>query len=355
VGSTSTFREAVRRLSKAGVPTASRKRSGRVPHPDQGDYLSDSPGLALHESVTKWFEGAETYLNEQPETVVNSPYAPQLFRSMERRYTTGVPGCSLNRPRDRPRGFREVSTFPDEESVKRSFRGALSLSAKQKDATEKCTRTALAAASYARHFMDGAASSLDELHQMLTETAQEVESLGPAGVRDRLLEMRSVSDLSRDSLAHGQLAVSDCTGAVVGADVNLTLALRDKFIPKLRSYLSPHHRMTLRNSSLLSEALFPSLPEVREAARQDAAQESTRRLASLPLSGSQRPSSNVPPKSGGKRKSSSGEKGSGPNSDRQSSGSAGGFRPPGQFRRQSGKGRGSGRGDGGKRHQSKSS
>ena len=80
---------------------------------------------------------------------------------------------------------------------------------------KKCTHTMLSAASYTRLFLDGVASGLDEVRQLLADLAQDLESLGPVKARDRLLKIKAFSDLSRDTLAHGQLAVSDCTGTVV--------------------------------------------------------------------------------------------------------------------------------------------
>ena len=81
--------------------------------------------------------------------------------------------------------------FSDEDVVKCQFRGSLQLSHKQKEALEK-------AASYARHFLDGGASDLDRACQSLSDLI--CKALGPKRTRDKLLEICSLTDLSRDFL-----------------------------------------------------------------------------------------------------------------------------------------------------------
>ena len=49
----------------------------------------------------------------------------------------------------------------DEAAVKKLFRSPLTLQRKQREATDRCTRAALSAASYARHCLDGSARALD--------------------------------------------------------------------------------------------------------------------------------------------------------------------------------------------------
>ena len=189
----------------------------------------------------------------------------------------------------------------DEEAVKKLFRTPLTLHRKQREATDRCTRAALSAASYARHFLDGSARALDEIRSRIADLSRTAAPESRT-LQDGLRELDSLARESRDFLAHGQLATSDMTGAVIVSDVNMTLALRDKFLMKLRSYLSPKHRRTLRNSGFRSDQLFPSLPEVGAAAREDAAHESTRQLAAMRLPQGSRPSSRGPPQAGGKRK-----------------------------------------------------
>ena len=189
----------------------------------------------------------------------------------------------------------------DEEAVKKVFHSPLKLQRKQREATDKHTRAALSAASYAHHFLDGSARVLDEIRTHLADLSRTAASESRTQ-QDGWRELDSLARESRDFLAHSQLATSDMTGTVVASDVNMTSALRDKLLTKLCPYLCPKHRGTLQNSGFHSDQLFPSLPEVGAAAREDAAHESTCQLAAMRLPQGSRPSSRIPLQAGGKRK-----------------------------------------------------
>ena len=242
------------------------------------------------------------------------------------RYDPGTEGGYLRRPRDRPRGFREVSTLTDKEAVKKLFHSPLMLQRKQREATDRCTRAALSVALYACHFLDGSARALDEIGTRLADLSRTAAPKS-CTLQDGLRELDSLARESRAFLAHGQLATSDMTSTVVASDVNMTLALRDKFLTKLLSYLSPKHRGMLRKSGFCSDQLFPSLPEVGAAAREDATHESTHQLAAMCLPQGSWPSARGPPpprRSGGSQTDSGrmGQPGSRSSGLAQSSGAA---------------------------------
>ena len=202
--------------------------------------------------------------------VLNSPFVPVIMRRSFARYNPGTEGTYLRCPRDRPQGFREVSTLTDEEAVRKLFCSPLMLQHKQRESMDRCTRAAVSAASYARQFLDSLALVLDKIQTHLADLSRTVASESRT-LQDGLRELDSLARESRDFLAHGQLATSDMMDTVIASDVTMTLVLWDKFLTKLRSYLSPKHRGTLWNSGFHSNQLFPSLLEVGAAAREDAA------------------------------------------------------------------------------------
>ena len=166
--------------------------------------------------------------------VLNSPFVPAIMHRSSVRYDPGTEGTYLRHPHDRPWGFREVSILTDKEAVKKLFHSPLMLQRKQWEATDRCTRAALLAASYARHFLDGLAWVLDEIWTCVADVSRTAASES-CTLQDGLRELDCLARESRDFLVHGELAMSDMTGTVVVSDINMTLALWHKFLTKLHS------------------------------------------------------------------------------------------------------------------------
>ena len=77
--------------------------------------------------------------------------------------------------------------------------------------------------------MDGSARALDEIRTRLADLSR---TMAPESctLEDGLRELDSLAREFQDFLAHGQLATSDMTGEVIASDVNMILALWDKFL-----------------------------------------------------------------------------------------------------------------------------
>ncbi len=300
-GGFSTFREALQRLVDLGKATPLAAKNEPVSHPERKSRVLNVRGVAPHVSVDRWIDVVLTSLDRHPEAKVNTPFTLSVLRSTCARYEAANEDTFLHQARDRPRGFREVSTLADDEAVARLAKAPLSLHHRQHEALDRLIRATVTSVSYSRHFMGGASAELDQVRRDLANLRSSVFSLDRETIADKLAQLECTADSAADFLAHADLSASDTVGTAVGLDVNLTLAQRDKFIPKLRSYLGLRHRRSLRNGTFRSKDLLPTLPEVTTAAREDAQHESTRQLASIKWSASHRPSSAVPPRAGGNK------------------------------------------------------
>ncbi len=246
------------------------------PHVEREAKASTSR-LPPHPALAEWYGFTERQLVKQKEVVLGTPYVAPATRRLQSRYNMGSEAEHLRHSRERPHGFREISSLKDEEAVKRLFKSGLLLQPKMLSEVSRDVRLTLSASSYARHLAEGADTSLARLEAKIKDLDDP--------------ELSSLVTKTKEFAGQSAVALDDVMGFASAADVNLCLANRDRFISKLRPYLNHGHRSSLRYGNFSTDSLFPNLAEVRTAARDDAAHESTRQLATHSLGKSDRTTS----------------------------------------------------------------
>ena len=263
----------------------------KVPECLEGAFDSNSKTrlcLPVHSNLDTWYRFARVRLGEVRKQVLlgyrRVAYEPSDFLRKTGIYDAGVDGLFLKDERTPPYQFTEISSLKQSADVKKLMTTPTTFSNEQCKAMERSARTGLAAGSYGLHFMDGANTALKELKQQIDSLAPPEQCSANTrkavdSQRDMLLDsMTKVQSF----LGRAQLANNIAFGMHTLADVNLTLARRDKFVSKLPGYLKKH-AFDIRNSRVDNLELIPNLDEIVLKAREDAKHEQTRRLAGLDL------------------------------------------------------------------------
>ncbi len=303
-----TFKRAIELLLESGVPVKAATKSGPLSYPQgqaesQSGRSSSTPViLPPHNSIQSWYDFAEDVLQQAEETPKNSPYVCPSFRKASSLYNVGKEGEFLLTTRDRPHGFREISTFSSEEAIKKQMKNPLTLQTPQVKAVEKAVRIGLCATSYSAHFQDAAAHSLSLLQDKVAALAppDKASSATCKAIDAQKQEMSNLVGQVDTFLTRAKAATFDSVGSLTSVDVNMTICQRDKFVSRLRGYLAPWHAKTLRHSGFRSKDLMPGVPEVIVKAQEDATHESTRQVASH-FAKTTKPTSRGPSVSGSSR------------------------------------------------------
>ena len=243
--------------------------------------------LPVHHNVNTWYNFASLKLDEEAdgkEYKRSVAFEPQDFLKKCSIYDSGVDGNFLRKERTPPFKFTEISHLKQSSDVKKLMSSSTTLSNEQVKALERSARTGLSAGSYGLHFMDGATAALKELEQKLISLAPPDQCSDNTRhvvktQRDELLDsMTKVQSF----VQRAQTANNIAFGMHTLADVNLTLARRDKFISKMPGYLKKH-AFEVRNQRVDNQDLVPNTNQIILEAREDANHEQTRRLAELNL------------------------------------------------------------------------
>jgi hypothetical protein len=225
-----------------------------------------------------------------------APYISKALTTVQNLYNTGQEGEFLNCPRTAPERFRDLSSFPTQESVVKTLSSPLILSHPTVKAVDRNVKAALSAASYAGHFLDGAQIMLSSLQEkvdaLATPPLSSPYSSEPVDAQRR--EMQGLVQPLATFIERAKHASFDSVGSLVDVDVNLTLVTRDKLTSKISTYLT-QHVPTLRNASCMSKEVLPGVADVALLATADATHQ-VARLAAITVAAKAR--APYPPKAG---------------------------------------------------------
>lgn len=248
--------------------------SGQLGRPERHSTL-----LPPHPYVREWFDFSEDSLKEAS-SKKGTPFNCPSLRRTATLYNTGKEGKFLQEPRVPPTDFKQLSSFSTQEQVTRQATQPLTLSSASVKAIEKNVRVGLAASSYAAHFLDGVDHAFIDLQEKVRTLAPppEASSNTKKTIDKQKEDILPLMAQMQTFLERTRCAMFDSIGSLATVDVNVTLAQRDRYVSKLRPYLV-RHTTKLRHATCMSEKLLPNVEEISVLARDDAAQESTRQVA----------------------------------------------------------------------------
>ena len=144
-------------------------------------------------------------------------------------------------------------------------------------------RVGVQTSSYACHFLDGLDHQLSSMKDKVSNLATSSRSGRSNEVLLKCIEedkkaLSGALEQASAFLGAARFAAKDSVGAVIGLDVNLTLAQRDKFISHLYPYLA-YQTTDIRYADFESDLLMPNIPQVVEESAADAQREQARKFA----------------------------------------------------------------------------
>lgn len=308
------FRNSIKQLIAAVDGLKQASDPGPIRYPEDMESMQTGRArekplfLPPHPFLKRWYDFAVAAMSDSTSAKRGAAFNSPALRRSSKLYGSGKEGDFLLAPRAAPDNFALLSNFQQQDHVKRALTNPVPLSSAIFKAVDQNVRVGLGASSYASHFLDGAQVTLSSLQTKVDGLAAPAESSAASrkAVDDQRKAMLPILHQLSVFVERAKYASFDALGSLAVVDVNLTLAQRDKFVPRLRPYLV-HHAPALRHATCMSKDLLPNVPEISALARDDAAQESTRQLAThlSQVSKSQKPQQ--PPK--GKAKDGRGKGG----------------------------------------------